>query len=106
MKKTFLLLFFVVFLAGCGVTTTDAEHTGYVTAVEKNGLIWKTGRAYIKTELSSSQEDFYCVDDEDLYDKLKEKAASKENITVIYKSEVITSFTRCGSEADIITGIK
>ena len=62
MKKLLLLLPVVaLLLTGCWVTTTDGEHTGFVTAVEKNGAFWKTGRVYIKSDLSSSQEDIYCV---------------------------------------------
>lgn len=106
MKKAMLLVLPLLFLAGCGVTTIDGEHTGYITAVEKNGLIWKTGRAYIKTELSSSQEDIYCVEDQGLYDELKKRSAEKENITVVFKSEMVVAPWRCGDETAIITGIK
>lgn len=109
MKKTILLvalLFSVTALSGCAVTTIDAEHTGYITAVEKNGLIWKTGRAYIKTELSSSQEDAYCVEDKALYDQLKEKSENKDSVTVVYKSELIVAPWRCDKESAIITAIK
>jgi hypothetical protein len=104
-KRAFLLLF-VVFLAGCGVTTRDAEHTGFITAVEKNGLIWPTGRVYVKTDLSSSQEDRYCVEDEKIYNQLKQKAKNKESLTLVYKDEAFVAPWRCESESGIITGIK
>lgn len=106
MKKTILAILGVIFIAGCGVTTRDAEHTGYITAVEKNGLIWPTGRVYVKSELSSSQEDAYCVEDENVYKLLKEKSIKKENVTLIYKSEAIVAPWRCGEDSAIVTGIK
>ncbi len=55
------VLFLVVLALACwGVishigATNQGEHTGYVTAVEQEGLIWKTWRAYIKTDPQSSQ---------------------------------------------------
>ena len=106
MKKLILALCVCLFLSGCGITTNDAEHTGYVTAAEKNGLIWKTGRVYVKTDLSSSQEDFYCVEDQELYNTLKEKAKNKEQVTLIYKAEFFVASWRCGNESAIITGVK
>ena len=46
--------------------------TRYITALEKTGLFFKTGTAYVKTENESSQEDDYCVIDENIYQQLKE----------------------------------
>lgn len=106
MKKTLFIVLGLVLLSGCGVTTNDAEHTGFITAVEKNGLIWKTGRAYVKTDLSSSQEDYYCVENQELYNSLREKAKNKEQVTLVYKAEIVVAPWRCGNELGIITGVK
>lgn len=90
----------VLLMSGCGVTTKDANHSGYITAVEKNGIIWKTGQVYVKSELSSSQEDSYCVEDEIVYNELKEAAKNKQRVNLIYHSELVTAPWRC--EGDTI----
>lgn len=89
------LLLIAIVGTGCGVTTRDAEHTGYITAVERNGLIWEKGYAYVKTDLSSSQEDVYCVEDDSVYEKLKDASRNKQRVTVTYKSEAFVAPWRC-----------
>lgn len=89
------------------IETSKGNHTGYITAVEKNGMIWKKGRAYIKTDTSSSQEESYCVIDETLLEQLKVKSQNKEKVTLEFKDYFIRGFTKCGSEdVGVITGIK
>jgi hypothetical protein len=100
------LLILPLILTGCWKTTVDGEHTGYITAVEKNGAIWKTGRAYIKTDKSSSQEDAYCVENQEVFNQLKEKAVNQEKITVVFHSEMIIAPWRCGEEIAVIDKIK
>jgi len=67
-------------------TPTNGSHTGYVTAVEKNGIIWKTGRVYVKTDTQSSQEDKYCVKDQVIYDELVKAQTNKEKVTLKFSS--------------------
>lgn len=89
-------IFFSVF------TPTEGSHTGFITAVEKNGVIWKTGRAYVKTDLSSSQEDKYCVKDQRVYDELVKVQTSKEKVTVKFSAPLVVSNWDCGNEDSII----
>jgi len=104
MKKLLLILPVVILLAGCG-NVSNGSHTGYVTAIEKNGLIWKTGNAYFKTSLESTQEDYYCVEDEDVYKKLEEASREKRNITISFSEEIIVAPWRCGGSTVIITNV-
>lgn len=85
--------------------TNAGEHTGYVTAVEQEGWIWKTWRAYVKTDVSSSQEDFYCVTEQSVVDELKEVAKSRELVTINYSAPFIVWNWECGNEVSIINSL-
>jgi len=87
-------------------TTDNGEHTGIVTAVERNGLIWKTWTIYFKSDVQSSQEDDYCVIDNSLIDKLKDFSENKTKITITYDDYLFIGYGLCGGENGIITGIK
>lgn len=39
----------------------QGSHTGFVTAVEQEGYIYRNYRVYVKTDLSSSQEDIHTL---------------------------------------------
>jgi hypothetical protein len=62
----------IVVLAGAGLFAADdfvhltstgpGTHTGYITAVEQEGYIFRNYRVYVKTDNQSSQEDVYCLD--------------------------------------------
>lgn len=91
---------------GWHLNTGSGEHTGYITAVEKSGVFWKTGTAYIKTDVSSSQEDRYCISDPAVYSRLEELSRSQARITVRYVEYLIKGFTVCNGEQAIITEIK
>lgn len=108
-----LLIFFIVlFIPGYFIVngihyeTGKGEHTGYVTAVERNGLIWKTGRAYIKSDTSSSQEDIYCVTDNNIYARLEELSKDKTKVTIQYNDYFVKGLKECGDEQAIIYGVK
>jgi len=64
----------------------NGQHTGYVTAVEQEGLIWKTWRAYVKTDPMSSQEDSYCVTDPSVVSQLQSIETSRALVTINYSS--------------------
>ena len=101
-----LIALFTVSLTGLHYQTGQGEHTGFVTAVEKEGVIWKTGTAYFKTDVSSSQEDKYCVIDDSVYARLEQASQHKEKITIQHKSYFATSVNECGDEDAIIYGVK
>jgi hypothetical protein len=103
-----LLLIFGSLFLGIYIKTSDGEHTGFVTATETNGIIFKTNLVYFKTDTESTQEDEYCIIDKDLMEKLREKQLSKEKVTLIYEGFFNVPIYRCswGYGGQIITGIK
>lgn len=95
----------VVPFVGIRINTGSGQHTGYVTAIEKNGLIWKTWRAYVKTDTQSSQEDTYCVIDPSVVAQLTRAVDTKEHVTVSYFSWVSAGITKCSHEGAIINAV-
>jgi hypothetical protein len=98
------LIYITIF--GFHYETGRGNHSGYITAVQKQGLIFKTGRAYVKTDLSSSQEDVYCVEGDDVLQRLEQMAENKEKGTFQYKHYFSAGVTHCDGEGDIIYGVK
>lgn len=86
-------------------TTYNGHHTGTVTAVETNGMIWKTDRVYFKSDTQSSQEDAYCVIDDNIKAQLEEFAKRKATVTISYDDYLIVGWAYCDSEEGIITGV-
>ena len=103
-----IILFLIFQVIGLHITTLiDGKHTGYVTAIETGGIIWKTTTVYFKTETESSQEDKYCLIDKSLIDILKQKQKSKERITIEYRDYLIKGMVHCNAEeGGIIIGIE
>lgn len=102
-----LIMAIVSFFTGWHVETSSGNHTGYITAVEHNGLIWKKGRAYIKTETSSSQEESYCVMDEAVYNQLEQASKDKKQVTVHFKDYFIRGIVHCGEgDQAVIDSVK
>lgn len=95
-----LSLFFA--LTGIQYETARGMHTGYITAVMESGIIFKTGTAYIKTDVSSSQEDSYCFMDDSVGMQLKEYATSKEHVNVYFFSWLSAGIKNCAGENQII----
>lgn len=96
-----VLPFLIIFNVG---TPNNGSHTGYVTAVERTGLIFKTNAVYFKTDTQSSQEDTYCATDE-VVDQLREAQVEKKLVTVNYKRGFTMPIWECpgGSETEIIS---
>lgn len=112
--KAFLILlgFLFVWIVGHFVIngwhyqTGNGTHVGFVTAVEKNGVIFKTGTAYVKTDLSSSQEDQYCVVDASVYDKLVSFSQSRSHVVLKYVSWLSAGVKYCGNEEAVIIDVQ
>lgn len=102
---TFLLCFVLPF-TGVNIPTGSGNQVGYISAVEKTGVIWKTGRVYIKPTLESTQEDIYCVIDEDVYYALKEKSLTSEKVNVQHNSVFIAGVSKCAGEGAIINSLE
>lgn len=112
MKNSFIVAasWMVIFLVGLGTLllltgikfsgTGNGSHTGYITAVESSGYIFRNYVVYVKTDLSSSQEDKYCVhrDNSSLADTLKKAAKLKVKITVNYHGVRGIGFGLCDGE--------
>jgi hypothetical protein len=90
---------------GLHIDTGSGKHTGYITAVEKTGVIYKTYTVYVKTDAQSSQEDKYCVIDPQLVGTLLEKSKARSLVTISYQSYLIAGLTNCSGEADVIVGL-
>lgn len=103
----FVVIYVIVGIVGIHIKTTrDGTHTGYVTAIEENGIIFKTITVYFKTDVQSSQEDKYCLIDRSLIPMLEEKQTNKEKVTIIFYDYLMPSFFECGSGEGIIDGLK
>lgn len=101
----FVLFVLVVPFTGLHYEVGRGTHTGYVTAVEKEGLIFKTYNVYFKSSAESSQEDMYCTR-EDVAKNLESALKSKEQIVINYVSYFANGITLCGSGGDIITNVQ
>jgi hypothetical protein len=79
-----LILFLVagIHLSSIG----EGEHSGYITAIDQNGYIFRNYDVYFKTDNSSSQEDMYCInrDNRGLIEKAKEANKSRKQVTIRY----------------------
>ena len=96
-QERFLALFIVSSIAflpvlipiftGIPVKNNEGQYKGYVTAVERNGAIFKGWNVYLKTELESSNEDVACINREDqqLIERLKKAQEDKENVVLKYE---------------------
>lgn len=90
----FVLIFFgIFFVANFG--QSDGDHTGFITSVEKSGIVWKTWSAYVKTDVQSSQEDRYCVTDEKVVKELVEYSKTRELVNIHYHSPMFIWNWQC-----------
>lgn len=92
-------------VAGWHLQTSEGDHTGYITAVERTGIFFKTDTAYVKTDPQSSQEDAYCVVDPKVFDQLKAASQTKENVTVSFISWFAAGIKNCKGEDAVITAV-
>jgi hypothetical protein len=84
----------------------EGSHTGYVTAVEKTGLVFRVNSAYFKSDVSSSQEDTYCAKDE-IVAQLKQAQVEKKLVTIEYKRGFWLFPWECSWDASTeIVGVK
>lgn len=104
-----LLIAMIIIVPIIGLVTgfgfpNKGEHVGYITAVEQGGF-GDNYTAYIKSELESSQEDVYCIQDENLVDTLREKSKTKENVVVVYSRGWFEPITVCNGEPSVIINV-
>jgi hypothetical protein len=98
---------FIIFnITGVQYTTVqNGKHVGQITAIEDSGIIWKTTTVYVKSDISSSQEDKYCLIDKSLLQKLNLFARNSTKVSLYYDSWLINGWQNCGDEAAIITEV-
>src|ERR1700692_2816547 len=96
----YLILYLPIF--GWHHETGDGEHTGYISAVERTGIFFKTFRVYLKTDPQSSQEDSYCVVDPKVYSQLEQLSEQKVQVTVSYLSWLVSGIKNCGGENAVV----
>lgn len=86
-------------------TTSEGEHSGYVTAMERSGYLWHNWKVYFKTDNSSSQEDIYCLPEHSpLAEELKKANRERRQVTITYDGMRAVGFGLCDGE--YITGVK
>lgn len=93
-------------LFGFNYETARGEHTGYVTAVERSGIFFKTGTAYLKTDTQSSQEDSYCFIDKEVESQLQQHSLKKTHVNVYFYSLLSAGIANCAGEGAIIYRIE
>ena len=98
------LLWLVIYvpLFGFHYETGRGEHTGYITAVEKGGIFFKTGTVYLKTDTQSSQEDNYCVIDPEVYAQLQKFGEKRTHVNAYHFSWFSSGIANCAGEGAII----
>jgi len=109
MIVTFLFIIFLISLGtGLPIQNNEGSYTGYVTAVEKNGAIFKGMNVFIKTELESSNEDIACVaiENQELIAELRKAQEEKRNVTLEYYGLVQFPIGECPNSNWSITNIK
>jgi hypothetical protein len=81
------LLWIIPIFTGVDVKNNEGQYKGYVIAVERNGAFFVGYNAYLKTDLTSSNEDVACIDrdNKELIEELKKAQENKENIVVEYE---------------------
>ena len=113
MAKRILMAFgilTVLLLSGCWVTVRNGEHNGQITAVEQQGLIWTDKYAvYVKSDISSSQEEVYCLESDkpEVLALAKQLSKDRKRVTIHFHDEFVVAPWRCGdSSAGIIDWIE
>ena len=87
---------------GVPLNTGFGSQVGYVSATETEGILFKTHRAYIKPTMESTQEDIYCVVDEQAYQDLVSAQSSNAKVEIQHYSLLSAGIKNCKGESAII----
>lgn len=79
--------------------TGEGTHVGYVTAVGKHGLLWRTWDVHFKTDAESTQENEYCVRPAQagLIEDLRQASDANARVEIHYKSYLRHDWGECKS---------
>lgn len=103
----FILGWIFIGLVGFHLETGKGTHVGFITSTETSGVLFKTDRAYIKTDTQSSQEDAYCVVDDNVFADLRKFSESHSRVEVSYFDWFSKGIANCGGEkGGVISGVK
>jgi len=108
-----IILFFIAFIAILSpfilinkIGATKGEHTGLITAVERNdNLLWDADLIYFKSSDESTQEDIYCIE-EGLIEKAKELGNKKQIVTISFENNFWFMRWNCNGGISIVKDIK
>lgn len=103
---TTLFLLLVLFTPRPFWERGSGQHTGYITATDNSGTLFKKKSVYFKTNTQSTQEDVYCVTDDSIYSELIKAQESGVKVTIEYTSYVAGGFATCGEHSEIIKSVK
>jgi hypothetical protein len=95
----------IIFLNGVG--GSEGQHTGYITAVERNhNVLWDANIVYFKTSFESTQEDKYCVNDEVLKKELMNIAKNRQQVTISFKNPLLFWRSICNGGISVIVEVE
>lgn len=100
------LLFWQLPVNGWHYTIGEGKQVGYISAVENEGIFWKTGRAYLKPTMESTQEDVYCVMDKELLSKLEEVSRNNTKIEIKNVDYIAFGAKNCAGEISAISSFE
>ena len=80
-------IWIIPILTGVHIKNNEGVYKGYITSIEQNGEIFKGWNIYLKTDLSSSNEDKACIDrnNPELIESLKLAQEKKENVNLEFE---------------------
>ncbi len=102
------MLWIIPTFTGVHIKNNEGQYNGYVTAVEMNGAIFTGYNVFLKTDLTSSNEDKACINrnDKELIKKLKEIQEKKESVVLEYEGVLQYAIGECPSSNWMIIRIK
>lgn len=82
-----LVILFLLFVPFKFSTLGVGEHSGFITAVDQRGIIFRNYDIYFKTDNSSSQEDEYCINRNNtaLIEEVKAANKARKQVTIHYE---------------------
>ena len=107
---TLVVLFFVG-LISLGLFVNDlgsssGDHLVFITAVEhRQGLFFEDRLAWVKTDLTTTQEEVYCISNPQVKAQLQEAQWNKERVLIHYEHTSILWNSECNQGQSIITGV-
>jgi hypothetical protein len=93
-----------VLIANCGGSA--GVHAGYVTSVEDlQNVTWNSTVVHFKSNPESTQEDKYCVADNNVRQALERAAQTQTRVLLHYHNDLILWRWQCNGGNSIIVGV-